>query len=257
MSEQSLKMGPWSLISFLENGAKEEPETSIQPMVNEMIVIHNCLIRSINAIYLQCINIEKSPQDIPDFLAYCSVWGKFVHEHHKGEEDCVFPDIEQKTGVAGLMAGNIAQHDAFHEGVEQYEAYVEEVKSGRTQYDGRRFRGIIESFGPTLHQHLVEEIPTLLSLKQYSEQVDWAGYWQKKSAEIIKMASSDPQAKAIMMPFCLSCHDPNFEEGAVSWPAMPWVAKMLFKYYFVPQHKNWWRFGPIDANGKPQELPFA
>ncbi|KAK6079587.1 hemerythrin HHE cation binding domain-containing protein [Seiridium cupressi] len=100
----------------MEPRVKEESKTSIQPMVDEMIVTHNCLIRSINATYLQCINIEKSPQGIPDFLGYCSVWGKFVHEHHKGEEDSVFPDIEQKTGVTGLMAGNIAQHDAFPRG---------------------------------------------------------------------------------------------------------------------------------------------
>lgn len=245
-------------------------------MVNEMIVIHNCLIRSLNAIYLQCIKIENSPQDVPNFVEYAYVWCKLIHEHHNEEETDVFPAIDKLTGVDGIMAGNVEQHRAFHSGVEHYETFLHDVKAGTTQYDGQKLKDIIDSFASTLHQHLVDEISTLLSLKQYSEKVDWAEYWRKKSAEIVKAASASPEAKvscgtlstkavlfginslqSVFMPFVLSCHDPTFENGIVSWPEMPWIAKILFKWYFVPQHRAWWRFGPIDASGKPQELPFV
>lgn len=246
-------------------------------MINEMIAIHNCLLRSINAIYLQCINIEKSPQDIPDFVEYSLVWGEVIREHHSSEESEVFPDIEQRAGVAGLMAGNIEQHHTFHDGVEQYEAYLQDVKAGKEKYDGQKLKEIIDSFAPTLHQHLKDEIPTLSSLKKYSDKVDWGAYWSKKSAEIVKKASTSHEAKVsvkasthiqfmltnflsfktVFMPFCLSCHDPTFEESIISWPAMPWIAKMLFKWYYTPQHKSWWRFGPVNANGQRQELLFA
>ncbi|KAH8680945.1 hemerythrin HHE cation binding domain-containing protein [Xylariales sp. PMI_506] len=254
--KKSWEKGPWPLISFVENGI-EDKTNPLRALVSEMIVIHNAFIRGINSIYLQCINIEKSPGDVPDFIEYCAIWGKFIHNHHDEEESDVFPGIEELSGVPGLMAGNIEQHHAFHGGLNKYEAYLAAVKSGSEKYDGQKFKAIMDSFVSTLHEHLVQEIPTLLGLKQYSDKVDWKGYWEKKSAEIVKRESSSPEAPSIILPFILSCHDPTFENGIVAWPPFPWIAKMIFRYWFIPQHKKWWRFGPVDASGRPREIPFA
>jgi hypothetical protein len=164
-------------------------------LVTEMIIIHNCLIRAINSIYLQCVNIERSPKDIPDFVEYCAVWGKLLHEHHDGEEQDLFPDAEVAAGVPGLMAANVEQHLAFHDGLEQYAAYLDDVKAGKAPYDGAKFKDIIDSFMPAMHRHLVDEIATLQGLKKYSDKVDWKKFWDKKVAEIMKRSSSDPAVR--------------------------------------------------------------
>ncbi|KAI1377528.1 hemerythrin HHE cation binding domain-containing protein [Hypoxylon crocopeplum] len=221
-----------------------------------MIIIHNILIRSINAIYLQCVNIS-SPKDVSDFMEYCAEWGHVIHEHHLTEETDVFPGIEQLAGEQGLMERNVEQHHDFFPGLEKFNEYVREVKDSKVQYDGQKFREIIDSFMPSMYRHLVEEIPTLLVLNNYEDKVDWDKYWRKKSAEIMDKGKADPNATKVFLPFCLSGHDATFEDGVFNWPPMPWLAKMLFRYWFHPIHNDWWRFAPCDASSNPQVLPFA
>ncbi|KAI1083567.1 hemerythrin HHE cation binding domain-containing protein [Whalleya microplaca] len=248
--------GPWKIVSGIENGAKN-PQVGLQFLVNDMIIIHNIAIRSMNAIYLQCVNIASSPEDIPDFMAYCGEWHHLIHDHHLTEETDVFPGIEQLAGEQGLMDRNVEQHHAFLPGLEQFNAYVKDVRDGRVRYEGQKFRGMIDAFMPAMYEHLCEEIPTLLSLKKYEGAVDWDKYWRKKSAEIMDKSKADPDTTRVFLPFCLSGHDATFEDGVFEWPPMPWVAKMVFRYWFSPIHQAWWRFAPCDASSKPQVLPFA
>lgn len=42
-----------------------------------MIIVHNLILRCANSIYLQCLNVEKSPAVIPDFVGYTRLWGLF------------------------------------------------------------------------------------------------------------------------------------------------------------------------------------
>ncbi len=86
-------------------------------MAKEMIVAHNFFIRAINSIYLQCLNIERSPADIPAFVGYASVWSRILHHHHEAEETFIFPEIEKLTGVKGVMDINVEQHHIFEKGL--------------------------------------------------------------------------------------------------------------------------------------------
>lgn len=164
-------------------------------MTNDMIVIHNIAIRSINAIYLQSINVGKSgsPKDVADFVDYCATWETFLHSHHDEEEEYVFPEIERLSGVPDLMQGNVEQHQAFHDGLSRFGDYVRGVKEGKQEFDGQALVELIDDFMPPLYKHLLEEITTMHNLKKFVK-VDWKLYWDKKSAEIIKKNQSDPQA---------------------------------------------------------------
>lgn len=53
---------------------------------------------------------------------------------------------------------------------------------------------MIESFMPPMHEHLVEEMPMLMTLKKHEDKVDWDKYWRKKSVEIMEKGKSEPNA---------------------------------------------------------------
>lgn len=153
-----------------------------------MIIVHNLLLRGINSIYLQCINVERDPAVVPDFVSYAETWGKTVHEHHDAEETLVFPEMEELAGEPGLMEANVAQHKAFHDGVGTYQAYLADVGAGKEKYDGQRLKAIIDSFMPVLRQHLSDEIDSLMALEKYEEKTQWDKWFKGVMDKVLKKA---------------------------------------------------------------------
>lgn len=161
-------------------------------MAEDMIIIHNMILRIMNTVYLQCIKVEESPDDVADFVAYATEWGKMVEEHHHTEETEVFPEIEKMAGIPGLMAANIAQHEAFTGGLHAYLEYLGMVRRGDEAYSGQKLKGIIDSFMPGLRDHLSDEIDTLLKLGDYD--CDWEDWFEKLMKKLLAK-SNDPALK--------------------------------------------------------------
>lgn len=137
-------------------------------IASEMTNVHNVLIRGLNSIYLQAPHIQ--PADEKSFCKYIIGWHGRLHSHHTGEERLFFPAIERLSGVKGIMDGNVEQHRVFHDGVDELKACVEHMLNGKTKYDGGKIVAIIDGFGSALTRHLADEIPTILSLKQYGKE---------------------------------------------------------------------------------------
>jgi hypothetical protein len=56
----------------------------------------------------------------------------------------------------------------------------------------------------------------------------------------------------------MTCTDMTHENGAASFfPPVPGFVKVILRNLVIPRKKNWWRFAPCDASGKPRALPFA
>lgn len=166
-----------------------QPGEKVQPyhaMALEMVTVHNCLIRGINSVYLQCINVERSSASVPAFIKYASVWGQILHTHHTTEEKWIFPEIEAIIGEKGVMDVNIQQHHAFEEGVNKYAAYLKNAENGEEKYDGTKLKNIIDSFMPVLRQHLQDEILTLKDFDKYKEKTDWAKWTKDTIAKVVK-----------------------------------------------------------------------
>lgn len=138
-----------------------------------MVIFHNVLLRLVNSMWLQCVNVESSPKHVPTFLNYAKSITELIHLHHQGEEDYVFPAIEKATGVPGIMADEIDQHRGFEKGLEEFELYVNAAIEGTEKYDGEKTRRLIDGFMPILREHLADEIATLLTLDKYEEKADW------------------------------------------------------------------------------------
>ena len=155
-------------------------------MANEMIIAHNFLLRGINSIYLQCVHVQRAPDAVPAFVHYASTWSRIVKAHHDSEEQWVFSDIEEVTGVAGLMQGNVEEHHSFEKGVEEYDAYLKSVLDGTEEYQGARLKAIIDSFMPALQSHLSNEIDSLKTLEKYEDKTDWIKWTSDTLNKVVK-----------------------------------------------------------------------
>lgn len=145
---------PWSPITlpsypFLGN-AHEDPAAH---MAGEMSVVHNVLIRSLNAIWHNAALV--SAKDTPAFIGYALLVLSAIHSHHETEEKLMFPAF---SGAGLNMEENIEQHKAFHEGMEAFEKYLEQVKSNALLYDAVKTRELLKTFADPLVHHLHEEV---------------------------------------------------------------------------------------------------
>jgi hemerythrin-like domain-containing protein len=155
---------PFALIPSPGRGENLQKLDDAVFIARDMANAHNGMLRALNSIYQQCMHV-KEPKDVKDLLLYATFWCDWIHEHHTGEETFLFPQIEEITGVKGLMEVNVAQHHAFMEGLEAFHKYAKETKV--EEYDGLKLKLLIDRFGGKLTKHLTEEIGTLLSLKTY------------------------------------------------------------------------------------------
>jgi hemerythrin-like domain-containing protein len=125
---------------------------------------HNVLIRGLNSIYQQGAFVT-TPIDVSDFLFYCTAWVKTVEHHHNAEETVLFPELEKFTNNADIMKENKEQHEVFLAGLTDFEHYATNTTSDTYRWDDAKAK--LDAFAPALIKHLREEIPTLLSLKDY------------------------------------------------------------------------------------------
>jgi hemerythrin-like domain-containing protein len=129
-----------------------------------MCLAHNAMIRNLNAIYLQCENVNE-PQDQADFIIFCQAAIEVIHTHHQMEEENFFPQVAEYTGENNIMEGNIEQHRAFDRGLQVFEQYIYKLKP--EDYDGKELKRLLEGFSGVLVEHLSDEIQTLLALEKY------------------------------------------------------------------------------------------
>jgi hypothetical protein len=145
-----------------------QPTDLFDKCATEMACVHNLMVRNLNAIYLQAPHIL--PADEHNFLNFARIWYELLHTHHTGEEEGFFPMIEALAGEKGMMEGNVEQHHAFHDPLTAFHEYVEACYAGKDKYDGGKIVGLIDAFGPTLMQHLADEIPTISGLRRFGSE---------------------------------------------------------------------------------------
>lgn len=180
-----------------------------------MTLVHNALIRGINAVYLQCNNVasQGTIQDRQDFANFAYAWGKMVHEHHDLEETDIFPAINELTEAPDLMNANVGEHKQFDEGLKTYFDFLEKVKKEEETLDGMKLRSIIDGFMPALRTHLENEIDTLLALEKYENKVDWGDWSQKKMSEMTSKAMKDARYRVSIFFLALQ----HSKHGLMQW----------------------------------------
>lgn len=207
------------------------------------------------------------------FVGYAYCWYDAIDAHHTGEEREFFPWIEEAAGEKGIMDANVEQHsecdrlfrprwdsgllnwvshhiEIFEKGIEDYGSYLRSLKGKETTLSGERLRSIIDSFGPALHQHLFDEIPSLLALSKYGEKVHLNQLWDRQSIGKFTLHSA-----ATRIPFYLCNLDRTFEDGLwKDFPEVPKLAKNFMGNWVARLNRGYWKFGACTMAGVPKEL---
>lgn len=219
---------------------------------SEMALVHNCIIRALNSIYIQSPHIPASEHT--NFLSFCQATYKGLVAHHDGEEAHFFPDLERLTGEAGLMASNIAGHREFDERFAAWGAWLAGCLSPTTSdsFDSVTNRKLMDAFIPPLSAHLHDEIPSLLALRRFGDTLDVAQMF-KKEGELVMGA----MCKTTVLPVFLLNHDEGFEGGVHSFPPLPGVVKWVLRNGFGRVKGGWWKFAACGYDGRPREVAFG
>jgi len=215
-------------------------------VASHMAVVHNGLILGYNSIYQQAPYMK--PADYADFINYSLAWHRVIHAHHQGEEKAFFPEIEAASGVPGLMDGELAEHAAFHTGLDEFEKHLAPLRSDPASFQATALLRIMDSFGPALSAHLANEPPKLVSLAQYPGINIEAGM-EKAAQHGIKSTSLHD------MGVMFYNMDLGFEGGM--WKdivPIPALIKWVIINVIARWHASWWRFGSCGANGQRRQL---
>ncbi|KAL1838506.1 hypothetical protein VTJ49DRAFT_2613 [Mycothermus thermophilus] len=241
---------PFQLLQTPVYLAKQRDEKTdlFDELASEMVHVHNMIIRGLNSIYLQAPHIKTA--DEKAFCRYILGWHTLLHEHHDGEEEMLFPYVEKATGVKGIMEANISQHKDFHESLDAVKNYAEAVLSGTEKHSGDKLVAILDELGPILTGHLNNEIPTLLSLRQYADKLaDLPRLFEQEGEKTMKKIGGAG------MVFCFANIDLGFEDNMwPNFPPAPAPVKVFIKNVLWWVHPDVRKFGAVDRSGKLRPL---
>jgi hemerythrin-like domain-containing protein len=215
-------------------------------------VSHGSFLVALEANLLTCSDYYapyvSESKDIQDFLRFCDIFVSELGIHHDLEENVIFPMWAEATGDAHIMDASVAEHKAFHDGLDQLQHYATTTKPAA--YKSADLVSILDSFTPVLVQHLSAEVETILSMQKYD-----GDKLLKTFQDGVKAAMGDA-TKDEAFPFVFSCNDATFEGGKHYFPPVPWVVNFVIKWWFARKYQDVWRFSPSDMYGmpKPREL---
>ncbi|ERF73168.1 hypothetical protein EPUS_03009 [Endocarpon pusillum Z07020] len=211
-----------------------------------MALVHNAIINGYNSIYQQAPSVK--PTDYPDFIGYSLAWHAMVTGHHDSEEEILFPSLEAATGTQGLMNGDKAEHAAFHDGMANFKTYLTTCAAAPGSFRATNLHHVMDTFGPTLHQHLLHEPAKLASLAKYPIDI-------RALSEKTAKYSMDRTSSVNLLPMLWFNLDLEFEDG--KWKDFPpvsapvrWVMVNVLGWW----RAGWWRFGSCGADGRRVRL---
>ena len=226
-----------------------------------MIHAHNDMIRGLNSIMLQGPHVPDAAkperynaQDVKDLLFYLEAWTKAVDHHHHLEETVLFPALAKLSDAAKvLVEGPVEQHAALHGGLVSLQQYITTSLDHPENYRWDKLRSVIDSFTPSLLDHLNTEPYLLLELERDCE----SAAVEKCMVETEKTAVNDVSLSMLydIFPVVLGAADKTYE-GGNSWPALPSFMPFLMNWWFSRRRKGAWRLSPCDFYGQPVPLEF-
>jgi hemerythrin-like domain-containing protein len=214
-------------------------------MAHEMSMLHNHIIRGLNSIWQQAPFVQ-SETDIKDFLQYCQLWVDHIHAHHNVEEDFFFPQLETLVGKPGCMEPNIAQHRAFESGLDRFSEHLKATTPA--SYSAGALRAVLSSFGHILREHLSDEIPTLLALREFD-----SSKLKKVFLKSGAYARSHGES-AKEFPFIVGTHDKSYQGGSWTEFNFPTPLYWINDLIFSRKYTNAWRFLPCDMRSNRRDL---
>jgi hemerythrin-like domain-containing protein len=95
------------------------------------------------------------------FIALGLEFCNSLSTHHSIEERYFFPLLARRMPAFREELELLAQHKQIHAGLDKFEAYLNECKSGENELRLYRMKELMDGFGTVLWQHLDDEVKEL------------------------------------------------------------------------------------------------
>lgn len=144
-----------------------------------MEMFHNSFRRTWTMLYGACeANKRPNGMSIRAFISTGEQFCDHLTGHHTFEERYVFPRLAQKMPAFRKELELLTQHKLIHEGIERMEAYLVDCKRGQRELRMSELKGVMDTFGAVLWQHLDEEVYELRAenMRKFWTKEDMAQY---------------------------------------------------------------------------------
>lgn len=95
---------------------------------------------------------------------FLNVGEQFCHHltiHHGIEEEHIFPVLARKMPAFKKELELLTQHKQIHKGLDKFEEYLRECRTGERELRLEEMKGVLDTFGTVLWQHLDDEVKEL------------------------------------------------------------------------------------------------
>lgn len=95
---------------------------------------------------------------------YLSMADQFCHHltvHHTIEEQHIFPILARKMPAFKKELELLTQHKRIHEGLEKFEEYIGQCRTGEKELRMEEVKEMMDTFGTVLWEHLDDEVKQL------------------------------------------------------------------------------------------------
>ncbi|KAG9637678.1 hypothetical protein KCU98_g20679, partial [Aureobasidium melanogenum] len=131
-------------------------------MAEHMDMFHENFRRTWNLLYGACES-KKRPTGM-SIRQFIGVGDDFCHHltiHHTIEERHIFPVLARKMPAFKKELELLTQHKQIHEGLDKFEEYLGQCRSGEKELRMDEMKAILDTFGKVLWQHLDDEVHEL------------------------------------------------------------------------------------------------
>lgn len=132
-------------------------------VVSQLHSQHNNFRQSWNVLWQACTT-GRRPQgmSIKQLLQIGTQFAEHLTVHHSIEETYVFPQLARRMPEFDPKNGDLVkQHAQIHDGLEEFEKYLAQVKSGERDFELSVLKEKMESWGGVLWTHLDDEVRSL------------------------------------------------------------------------------------------------
>ncbi|PTB66531.1 hypothetical protein BBK36DRAFT_1201504 [Trichoderma citrinoviride] len=132
-------------------------------LAERMDWFHNNFRQSWNVLWQACTT-GRRPQSmsIKQLLQIGTEFAEHLTIHHSIEETYVFPQLARRMPEFDPKNGDLVkQHAQIHDGLEEFEKYLRQVKSGERDFELSVLKEKMESWGGVLWAHLDDEVRSL------------------------------------------------------------------------------------------------
>lgn len=138
---------------------------SYTTQTSDMIAVHQALVGALDAAPALVGRAGDQPERVEVIGSFCENVLEFLHAHHAGEDELIYPVLEERcAGEKAALERIDAQHSLLNEPMEEARVAIAAWRADPSVDGGQAVVNLIGTVDETLRPHLAEEESTVLPI---------------------------------------------------------------------------------------------